>query len=103
MFILKYRISKAIAVTDRGGLQGCEVSRITHCLDNRLTDGGKVVSLTHRPQYRRWKYFLLGFDIDLCWRLSKQNGIMLLEESAKLIKRSLTSAGLEPATFQLVA
>jgi hypothetical protein len=23
--------------------------RIPHCLDNRLTDGGKVVSLTHRP------------------------------------------------------
>jgi hypothetical protein len=22
--------------------------RITHCLDNQLTDGGKVVSLTHR-------------------------------------------------------
>jgi hypothetical protein len=22
--------------------------RIRHCLDNRLTDGGKVVSLTHR-------------------------------------------------------
>jgi hypothetical protein len=24
--------------------------RIPHCLDNRLTDGGKVVSLTHRPR-----------------------------------------------------
>jgi hypothetical protein len=23
--------------------------RIQHCLDNRLTDGGKVVSLMHRP------------------------------------------------------
>jgi hypothetical protein len=23
--------------------------RIPHCLDNRLTDGGKVVSPTHRP------------------------------------------------------
>jgi hypothetical protein len=24
--------------------------RIPHCIDNRLTDGGKVVSLTHRPR-----------------------------------------------------
>jgi hypothetical protein len=24
--------------------------RIPHCLDNRLTDGGKVVSFTHRPR-----------------------------------------------------
>jgi hypothetical protein len=36
--------SKAIPITDLGGLQGCEILRIPHCLDNRLTDGGKVVS-----------------------------------------------------------
>jgi hypothetical protein len=36
--------SKAIRVTGRGGLQGCEMLRIKHFLDNRLTDGGKVVS-----------------------------------------------------------
>jgi hypothetical protein len=28
---------------------GCETSRIPHFLDNRLTDGGEVVSLTRRP------------------------------------------------------
>jgi hypothetical protein len=31
---------KAIPVTDRGGLQGCEKSRPPYFLDNRLTDGG---------------------------------------------------------------
>jgi hypothetical protein len=41
--------SKAIPVTDRGSPQGCETSRLPHFLDNRLTDGGEVVSLTRRP------------------------------------------------------
>jgi hypothetical protein len=41
--------SKAIPVTGRGGLYGCEMLRIPHCLDSRLTDGGKAVSPTHRP------------------------------------------------------
>jgi hypothetical protein len=31
------------------GLYGCEILRIPHCLDSRLTDGGKVVSLPRRP------------------------------------------------------
>jgi hypothetical protein len=33
---------KTFPVTDRGGLQGCEMLRIPHYLDNRLIDGGKV-------------------------------------------------------------
>jgi hypothetical protein len=41
--------SKAIPVTGRGGLWGCKMLRIPHRLDNRLTDGGKVVSPTSRP------------------------------------------------------
>jgi hypothetical protein len=41
--------SKAISVTGRGGLKGCKMLRIPHCLDNRLTDGGKIVSPTLRP------------------------------------------------------
>jgi hypothetical protein len=39
-----------ISVTGLGGLLGCEVSRTPHCLDNRLTGGGKVVRPTHRPR-----------------------------------------------------
>jgi hypothetical protein len=46
---LKGSKSKAISVTGRRGLSGCKMLRIPHCLDNRLTNGGMVVSPTHRP------------------------------------------------------
>jgi hypothetical protein len=38
-----------LPVTGRGGPWGCETSRLSHCLDNRLTDGGEVVCLMRRP------------------------------------------------------
>jgi hypothetical protein len=54
---------KAIHLSGCGGPQGCETSRLPHFLDNRLTDGGKVVSLTRRqpfvPQEDSWYSFLL--------------------------------------------
>jgi hypothetical protein len=31
--------------------------RIPHCLDDRLTDGGKVLSLTHRPHFTPQKHY----------------------------------------------
>jgi hypothetical protein len=43
---------KGIPVTGRGGLQGCETSRLPHFRDNRLIDGGEVVSLTRLPPGR---------------------------------------------------
>jgi hypothetical protein len=39
---------KTFPVTGRGDPLGCETSRLSHFLDNRLTDGGEVVGLTHR-------------------------------------------------------
>jgi hypothetical protein len=54
-------VSEAIPVTGRGGLQGCQMLRIPHCLDNRLIDGGKVVSPTHRPHFTPQKHFFLCF------------------------------------------
>jgi hypothetical protein len=48
----------AIPVTDRGGLYGCEMSRIPHCLDNRLTDDCEYVSLTHRLRFTLRNIFL---------------------------------------------
>jgi hypothetical protein len=48
---------RAIPVTGRGGPYGCETSTFPYFLDNRLTDGGEVVSLT--PQDDSWYSFLL--------------------------------------------
>jgi hypothetical protein len=40
--------------------------RIPHCLDNRLIDGGKVVSLTHTPHFTPQKhYYLLNVSVQL--------------------------------------
>jgi hypothetical protein len=38
-------------VTSRGGLWGCETSRLPHFIENRLKDGGEVVSLTRWPPF----------------------------------------------------
>jgi hypothetical protein len=55
---------KAILVTGLRGPEGCETSRLPHFLDNRLTDGGKIVRLTPRPPFTpqedSWYSFLLG-------------------------------------------
>jgi hypothetical protein len=40
-----------------GGLRSCEMLRIPHCLENRLTDGGKVVSPTHQPHFIPQKHY----------------------------------------------
>jgi hypothetical protein len=42
---------KAAPVAGRKGLLGCERSRLPHLLDNWLTDGDEVVSLTRRPSF----------------------------------------------------
>jgi hypothetical protein len=42
---------KTIPVTGCGDPQGCEISRLPHFLDNQLTDGGTVVSLTRWPPF----------------------------------------------------
>jgi hypothetical protein len=36
--------------------------RIAHCLDNRLTDGGKVVSPTHRPHFTPQKHYYFSIS-----------------------------------------
>jgi hypothetical protein len=57
--------SKAIPITGCGGL---EMLRIPHCLDNRLIDGGKVVSPTHQPRFTPQKhyYFFNVSSTNLC-------------------------------------
>jgi hypothetical protein len=48
--VVVYMPSYLSPLTGSEGLQGCETLRISHCLDNSLTDGGKVVSPMHRPE-----------------------------------------------------
>jgi hypothetical protein len=59
----KKDIGKAIPVTGHGGPYGCETLRVPHYLDNRLTDGGEVVSLMRRPPFTphedSWYSFML--------------------------------------------
>jgi hypothetical protein len=54
-----YKKSTAIPVTDHVGLWGYEVLRIPLSLDNRLTDGGEVVSPTHLPSSTPQKHIFL--------------------------------------------
>jgi hypothetical protein len=60
---------KDIPITGHEGPYGCETSRLPHFLYNRLTDGGKVVTLTRRPfftplppQEDSWYSFLLEVE-----------------------------------------
>jgi hypothetical protein len=62
LYLYKHMVTgKAIPVTGREGPYGCETSRLPHFLDNRLTDGGEVVSPTVAlyPQEDSWYSFLL--------------------------------------------
>jgi hypothetical protein len=56
---VKGKKGKAIPVTGREGPQGCETSRLPHFLDNRLTDGGEVVSYTRRPPFTPGRFLVL--------------------------------------------
>jgi hypothetical protein len=67
-------------------------------LDKRLTDGGKIVSLTRLPPFTPPGRFLVPISFR-GWVYSK--AIVRLERLGQLIKS--TSWGLEPATFHLVA
>jgi hypothetical protein len=54
---------KVIPVTGRGGSYSCEMLRLPHFLDNRLTYGSEVVSLmrwpvAHYPQENCWYSYL---------------------------------------------
>jgi hypothetical protein len=55
VYLTTLSVVKDIRVTGRGGPLGSETSRLPHFLDNRLTGGGEVVSLTHRPPFTSTK------------------------------------------------
>jgi hypothetical protein len=57
--------------------------RISHCLDSRLTDGGEVVSLTHRPLSTPQRQYFSASGTHLCRKL---RGLVRLEGLGKLKK-----------------
>jgi hypothetical protein len=59
------------------------MSRIPHCLNNRLTDGVEVVSLTHRPRSAPQKHHFSVSDSHFFYRLSKPPGLVWLEGLCK--------------------
>jgi hypothetical protein len=61
-----YLKTKDIPETGRGGPKGCEMFWIPHCLDNRLTDGGKVVSPTHRTRSTPEKHYFSVSGTHFC-------------------------------------
>jgi hypothetical protein len=54
---------KAIPVTGYGGPGCCEALRVSYLLDSRLTDGGKVVSLTCQPHFTPPGRFLVLISV----------------------------------------
>jgi hypothetical protein len=64
--VTKSKKSKAIPVTGRGGLYGCEMLRIPLFLNNRLTDGGKVDSLTDRLRSTPQKHYVSTYGAHIC-------------------------------------
>jgi hypothetical protein len=55
--------------------------KISHWLDNRLSDGGEIVSLTHQLHSTPQKYFLALISVTSCF---SPTAIMLLEGLGKL-------------------
>jgi hypothetical protein len=78
--------SKAMHVASHGGPWDCEMLRIPHCLDNWLTDGGKVVSPTRRPHFTHQKHYFSASGTQFCYRLSKLQGPVRPEGLGKLKK-----------------
>jgi hypothetical protein len=79
-----------------------EMSRIPHCIDNRLTDGGKVVGPTHRQHFISQQHSFSASGTHFCYRLSEPQSQVRPEGLGKF-KISFSSSGLEPAIFRLVA
>jgi hypothetical protein len=63
---IKFKAKLSIPVTGRGGLLGCEMLRIPHCIDSRLTIGGEVVNPTHRPRSTLQKHYFSASGAHFC-------------------------------------
>jgi hypothetical protein len=57
-------MGKAIPVTGLGGLSGCEILRIPHCLDNRIIDGGAAPAALYPPETLLFLCFWYSFLLE---------------------------------------
>jgi hypothetical protein len=86
---------KGNPVPGRGGSWGCETSRLPHFLDNRLTDGGEVVTASHAAR----PLTPAGFLVLISVRDSVEPSHTVWLEAIRQLKNPMTSSGIEPATF----
>jgi hypothetical protein len=64
--------------------------RIPYCLDNGLTDIGKVASPTHQPKFTpQTHYYFYVSGTHFCWRLSEPQGLVRPEGLGKFKKNHL--------------
>jgi hypothetical protein len=83
-------VKKATPVTGLVGLYSCEMLIIPHCLDNRLTEGGKVVNPTHPPHFTHQKhYYFYVSGTHFCQKLSKPQGLVRPEGLGKFKQTTL--------------
>jgi hypothetical protein len=68
--------------------------RISHCLHNGLTDGGNIVSPTHRPRFAPQKQFFTASGTHFYERPSEPQGLVRAEGLGKL--KNVTLLDLEP-------
>jgi hypothetical protein len=91
-------IKVKLSVRGCGGLSGCKTLRFPHFLENQLTDGGETVSLTHWPPFTPRKFLVL---ISVRGRVDPRATVRL--KGLGQWKNPMTSLGIKPVTFQLVA
>jgi hypothetical protein len=85
----------------------CEISTIPHFLDNRLSDGGEVVSLTRRPPFPLFPKNIPGTH--LCSKASPRaivrlEGVLKLKKASDLIgtrTRDLPTCSIVPEPITL--
>jgi hypothetical protein len=92
--------------------------RISHCLDNQLTDGGEVVSPTHRPRSIPHKHYFSASGTHFHWftkplteMSTRSRKVMFLGSRVRpaqlgrlgKLKKYISSSGLESVTLWVVA
>jgi hypothetical protein len=86
----------SIPIKGHGGPLSCETSRLPHFLDNRLTVGGEVVSLTRRQPFTSRKIPGTHF----CQRAESTPRALVRLEGLGQLKNPITSSGIRTGDLQ---